>query len=189
MSHDTPRAGPKGSNSDVQGALIQAGCVLYESHGLQGVSLREVAEHAGVNQAMVRYYFKDKSGFEVAMLDSGCKRLLAAIPDEEEFEITFRAAISALNSMPWLPILVLRTVHIGDSLREYFLTTHAPLLMAKFGAHLAIDTKFALLTVLSTLLFPQITRQVNGELLGIEFNDEFAADFAAYVNRLVNPDE
>jgi AcrR family transcriptional regulator len=170
---------------DVRQALIEAGCAMYEERGLQGVSLREVAEHAGVNQAMVRYYFEDKSGFELAMLDSGFEVLMEAIPKDEDFETTFRAAVSTLNTMPWLPILIMRTVHIGDSLRGYFLATHVPSLMAVLGRHVIGDSKFAFLTVLSLLVMPQITRQLSREILGIKFDDEFATAYAAHVSKLV----
>jgi TetR/AcrR family transcriptional regulator len=179
------RAGPKGEGSNVRQALIEAGCAMYEEHGLQGVSLREVADHAGVNQAMVRYYFKDKSGFERAMLDSGFEALMAAIPKDEDFETTFRAAVSTLNSMPWLPILVMRTVHIGDSLRAYFFATHVPSFMALLDSPVAGDSKFGFLTILSLLVMPQITRQLSREVLGIKFDDEFATAYAAHVSQLV----
>lgn len=182
---NSQRAGPKGTATDVRQALLEAGCAMYAERGLQGVSLREVAEHAGVNQAMVRYYFKDKSGFERAMLDFGFQRLETAIRKDADFEPTFRSAVEALNAMPWLPILVMRTVHIGDSLREYFLATYVPSLMALLGRHVADDSKFAFLSVLSMLVMPQIARQLCNEVLGIEFDDEFAAAYAAHVSRLV----
>jgi TetR/AcrR family transcriptional regulator len=182
------RAGPKGTDTDVRQALIEAGCVMNEERGLQGVSLREVAEHAGVNQAMVRYYFKDKSGFELAMLDAGVEVLMAAIPKDEDFETTFRTAVATLNNMPWFPILVMRTVHIGDSLREYFLATHVPSLMTVLGRHVVGDSKFAFLTVLSLLVMPQITRQMSSEMLGIKFDDVFATEYAAHVSQLVGHD-
>ena len=179
------KVGPKGTDVDVRQALIEAGCTMYEERGLKGVSLREVAEHAGVNQAMVRYYFKDKDGFELAMLDSGFEAMMAAIPTDKDFETTFRAAVSILNTMPWLPILIMRTVHIGDSLRGHFLATHVPSLLAVLGRHVAGDSRFAFLTVLSLLVMPQISRQLSSEVLGIEFNDEFAAAYAAHVSQLV----
>ncbi len=180
-----PRAGPKGSDTDVRQALLEAGCAMYEARGLQGVSLREVAEHAGVNQAMVRYYFQDKRGFEMAMLDAGCQRLLSAVPEQADFEATFRAAVSALNGMPWLPILILRTVHIGDSLREYFLATYVPSLMVRLGRHVMDESKFGFLSVLSLLLLPQITRHISSEVMGITFDEDFAAEYAAHVGQLV----
>ncbi|MGI9326606.1 MAG: TetR/AcrR family transcriptional regulator [Pseudomonadales bacterium] len=184
---ETQRVGPKGTATDVRQALIEAGCQMYAEHGLQGVSLREVADRAGVNQAMVRYYFKDKNGFELAMLDSGAQRLIAALPEDADFESTFRAAVSTLNGMPWFPILVMRTVHIGDSLREYFMSTYVPTIMARLGRHVAGDSKFGFLSVLSLLVMPQITRQMVNEILGIQFDDEFAASYATHVNRLVAP--
>lgn len=76
---DERKLDPKGIGADVKRKLLQAGHAVYTERGLDGVSLREVAARAGVNQAMVRYYFKDKQGFEMAMLDDGVETLLSGL--------------------------------------------------------------------------------------------------------------
>ena len=190
---DTRNPGPKGKGSDVRGELLKAGFALYPEHGLEGFSLREVAERAGVNQAMVRYYFSDKHGFEAAMLDEGYDRVLAAIPDEGDFKVVLAAFTRSLCTMPWLPLLMLRTVLAGDTLRDQFLEKHAPRLLKALGNRIQfgrdLDPTYALLSVISQLVFPHLARPVVGPVLGIAFDEAFANGYADHIAALLNVDQ
>lgn len=60
-----PQSGrrPKGSagNSDTRTAVLKAARTVFARRGFEGASTREVAEVAGVNNAMIYYHFKDKN--------------------------------------------------------------------------------------------------------------------------------
>jgi TetR/AcrR family transcriptional regulator len=181
-------AGPKGLGSDVRGELLKAASAIYEERGFDGVALRDIAERAGVNQAMVRYYFDNKHGLEAAMLDDGFERLLDAIPKDSDFKITIQSAISTLNTMPWLPLLAMRTVYASDALRRHFIEKHAPRIVRALGNGLKLrsdlEPKFVFLSIISMVVFPQVARPVVTPVLGLRFDDQFAADFAAYLASL-----
>lgn len=49
-------------------ALLASGRALYPGSGCAGLSVRALAEHAGVNQAMFHYHFKSKDVFLRALL-------------------------------------------------------------------------------------------------------------------------
>ena len=49
-------------------ALLASGRALYPGSGCAGLSVRALAEHAGVNQAMFHYHFKNKDAFLRALL-------------------------------------------------------------------------------------------------------------------------
>jgi len=53
-------------NIDV--ALLRAGRQLYPAAGVQGLSVRSVAERAGVNLGMFHYHFRSKDAFVRALL-------------------------------------------------------------------------------------------------------------------------
>jgi TetR/AcrR family transcriptional regulator len=184
---EAPRTGPRGAGSDVRAALIAAGCTLYEERGLDGVALREVADRAGVNQAMVRYYFKDKMGFEQALLDEGFDQIMAALPTSGNFEASFHAALTALNILPWLPFLMMRTVYVNASLRDHFIAKHAPRMATIFGSGVGKHSEFAALSALSLLIFPILARPVVGPVFSIEFDDAHSRAYASYVAELLTP--
>jgi AcrR family transcriptional regulator len=49
-------------------ALLASGRALYPGSGCAGLSVRALADHAGVNQAMFHYHFKSKDAFLRALL-------------------------------------------------------------------------------------------------------------------------
>jgi AcrR family transcriptional regulator len=53
---------------NVDAALLDAGRALFPDRGIAGLSVRKVAEHAGVNLGMFHYHFKTKDAFVRALL-------------------------------------------------------------------------------------------------------------------------
>lgn len=74
---------------DTQTKLIEAATPLFANKGLAGVSIRELAEAAGVNIAAVSYYFKGKDGLYVAVL-------------EEQFA-PIAQALELIDTAPYIP--------------------------------------------------------------------------------------
>jgi AcrR family transcriptional regulator len=54
----------------VDQAMLASGRVLYPRHGCAGLSVRMVAEHAGVNPSLFHYHFGSKEQFLQALLQS-----------------------------------------------------------------------------------------------------------------------
>lgn len=50
-------------------AFILAAGELFAAHGVDGVSIREIAERAGVDASMIKYYFGNKDGLVCAVAD------------------------------------------------------------------------------------------------------------------------
>ena len=71
---------------DAKEKLLAAATRLFAEKGFAGVSIRQLAEAAGVNSAMISYYYGGKEGLYEAVLTTQYERLL------EKFE-----AIAACN--------------------------------------------------------------------------------------------
>ncbi len=56
-------------SSDARERLLQAAAPLFASRGFNGVSVRELAESAGVNVAAISYHFGGKAGLYTASLE------------------------------------------------------------------------------------------------------------------------
>lgn len=68
---------------DARAALIAAGTELFAEHGPDAVSLRTVAQHAGVNYGLVHRHFGTKEALLKAVTEpqlAGLKADLAALP-------------------------------------------------------------------------------------------------------------
>lgn len=64
---------------DQDQALLAAGAALYPELGCAGLSVRRVADTAGVNPAMVHYHFGSKDGFLRALLQRHYEEMFGAL--------------------------------------------------------------------------------------------------------------
>lgn len=62
--------------------LLASGRALFPASGCAGLSVRAVAEHAGVNPAMFHYHFKSKAVFLDALLQQLYEEMFAALSGE-----------------------------------------------------------------------------------------------------------
>ena len=103
-------------------ALLTAARDLLAERGLPRVTLRQVADRAGVQPALIRYYFGDKQGLlraVVADVASGVRqRIQAAATQEGSAEDRIRALIvavvEALAMDPYAPRLLVEQVLFAD---------------------------------------------------------------------------
>jgi len=63
-------------------ALLASGRALYPASGCAGLSVRQLAEHAGVNQAMFHYHFENKNAFLRTLLQQMYDEMYAGLNDE-----------------------------------------------------------------------------------------------------------
>jgi len=59
---------PRGEAQETQKLLLDAAETIVADHGFNGASLRDIADRAGVNVALVKYHFGSKDGLVEAMM-------------------------------------------------------------------------------------------------------------------------
>ena len=64
--------------------LLQSGRTLFAEHGCHGLSLRLLAEHAGVNVGMFHYHFKNKDNFLSQLLQTMYEELFVQLQAQVE---------------------------------------------------------------------------------------------------------
>ncbi|WP_328465290.1 TetR/AcrR family transcriptional regulator [Streptomyces sp. NBC_00448] len=68
MTDEPPRRGRRPGASDTRGAILAVARQKFLEHGYQAVTLRAIADEAGVDVALISYYFDSKRGlFGAAM--------------------------------------------------------------------------------------------------------------------------
>ncbi len=111
-----------GQPGEGQEALLQAARELMVEKGLPQLTVREVAERAGVKPALVNYYFGGKQGLLQALTDQVAASMVEgfeqSVNDGDGFEERFRAvlqhAVDLLGNDPYGPRLVVEQVFFGD---------------------------------------------------------------------------
>jgi TetR/AcrR family transcriptional regulator len=137
---------------EVRAALLGAARQLFAGRGFHEVGTREIARAAGVNPAMIHYYFGDKEGLYKAMLVDALEHLVAQVsaiaasdsPAATKTPVTrgkagasadgaggpipalLRLYTSTLLRDPWIPRLMIREVlSDGAPFRKEFIERFA----------------------------------------------------------------
>lgn len=113
------------STDNTKDRLIQASKSLFARKGFDGVTVREIAEKAGVNFSLIRHYFGDKKGLYCACLElygktrlASALRILEPVQSSEEFKVRLKLIIQeiidSLMLDPELSRMTLREIESED---------------------------------------------------------------------------
>ncbi len=81
------RAGSRGEPEKTRAAILRAALEEFAHEGVTGARTDEIARSAGVNKALLYYYFKDKEGLYSAVLEqvfTGLYTRVSAVLDRED---------------------------------------------------------------------------------------------------------
>ena len=203
-----PKRGPRPSDVEVGPILLRAAAELVTERGLVEISMRDVAERAGVTPAMITYYFEGKEGLWQALMQAGMtdvRAALAAAPPDpgtpRTIESLFRQLLDTAHARPWMPVLLLRSLWGAPKQRSGFAVANAPINMAMLRALLAsgqlagprlrndLSHEALFIILFSSVVFPVLARPVMEATLGVRFDDAFRAQLARTLATLVTEPE
>lgn len=145
MAHEppipTPRRAPKEARPDRRFAILLAAEKLFAQHGYNGVSIRQIADEAGVPLALVGYYFGPKNELFRAIFEhwnstirerlealAGVRKHAAEADYLEQVVAAFIGPVLRLRASPegeWYALLMTRGLNERNQetdlvLRQYF---------------------------------------------------------------------
>lgn len=185
------RAGrpPTAEDTQVREALLTAARNLFLRYGFRAVSSRQVAAAAGVNPAMIHYYFDGKEGLYRSMLETAIAPVVARIeamlwdPQSADLESLARSYMRVLAANPWIPGLLVREVFTPDgSFRQSFVRDFAgrfsPMVRTIIGREISrgrmranLDPSLTVISLMSLVVFPFITLPITSRVLGIDVSE------------------
>ena len=170
------RAGrPAGAGPDLRERLLDAATACFARNGIAATPLRAIAEEAGVNPALLHYYFGDKAQLQDAMVEERVMPAFGALRDSLQAHGDEVAGVVAgfvrgvgevVARHPWLPALWVREVLCeGGALRSLMLERLAPqlpqMLAARFDAaqragqlNPDLDPRLLVVSLVGLTLFP-----------------------------------
>lgn len=193
---------PAGRDSDrVRSDLLEAARSLFLKSEFKAVSLRQLAETAGVNAAMVNYYFGGKQGLYLAMIEellSGLEASLADIGSSEELTITdfSRSYSQALLENPWWPNFFIREVLFGEgetrqAVMQRFASSFGPRLMGSISKEIEsgryrqdLDPAMTMVSLMGMTIFPFMARPVLETILNVRIDQNFVDRLAEHNSKL-----
>jgi TetR/AcrR family transcriptional regulator len=81
------KAGSRGEPEKTRAAILSAALEEFAHEGVAGARTEEIARNAGVNKALLYYYFKDKDGLYAAVLEqvfTGLSGEVTAVLDRQD---------------------------------------------------------------------------------------------------------
>lgn len=193
---------PQTADSQVREALLEAARALFLRYGFRAVSSRQVAAAAGVNPAMIHYYFDGKEGLYRAMLESAIAPVIGKLgamlgdPAKVDLQALVRTYMRTLAANPWIPGLIVREVLTPDgSFRQSFVRDFAgrfaPMLRTIVAreterGHLRrdLDPALTVVSLISLALFPFVSLPITSRVLGVETNEAGLEKLIAHTLRL-----
>ncbi|MBT8146441.1 MAG: TetR family transcriptional regulator [Gammaproteobacteria bacterium] len=181
---------PPGADSEqVRQSLLAAARQLFLSYEFKAVSVRQIADLAGVNGAMVNYYFGGKKGLYLAMVDEVFNALEKPMQDlSQQDHESVREFVSGymqfLASNPWWPNFVVREVMFGEeeirqSIVGKFSNVFARKLIDGVGDEIRagryrsdLQPELATWSLMGMMVFPFLSRPVADHLFGQNLNEE-----------------
>jgi AcrR family transcriptional regulator len=106
--------------------ILECACSEFMEYGLRGARMQAIAQRAGVNKALIHYYFRTKEKLYTAVLTDIIRKLwqsigdhIGTISEEDDIEKIFRMIvttyISVMRSNPNFPRLFIREFADGGN--------------------------------------------------------------------------
>jgi AcrR family transcriptional regulator len=182
---------PDKTGNDARQLLIDAARKKFVSKAYDKVSIRELAQTADVNSAMIKYYFHNKEGLYKAMILEVTGQVMNNFKTHldssnlNNLEDFFRSFVEVIKQSPEFPLLMLKEVILSQGVcRSYFINEMGMHHLKIFDQVYArfkkagklkddIDPLFFRMSLMGLTLFPWYTRELMGQMEGVTYDEEF----------------
>jgi TetR/AcrR family transcriptional regulator len=201
---DRARGRPADTQSgELEACILDEAEILFSEQGYAATSIRQIADQAEVNPALIHYYFKNKHGLLVAVMDRTLLPMAGAISKmKSNVTVSIEDFASLFFNMacehPSMPRLMVREVMMSaGETRELFIKNYAPHLGGALPGLLAagqsrgtvskdFDTGPAALMVLSLCAFPFVARSIAETTLGVDYSPEGLQNYLSQIKLLLS---
>ncbi len=180
------RAAAKPTAPDTEARILAAARVVFTRAGTAGARMQDIAREAGVNQALLHYYFRSKQQLADRVLRDAATAIFSALPKvvrpdaplEEMLRAFVSTYIDTMRKTPFLPAYLAaeahhspeRVVAIVESITGTNPNREAPRLMQQ--VQMMIDARVAkgemrpiaaqqlMINLMALLAFPFVARAV-----------------------------
>jgi AcrR family transcriptional regulator len=187
---------------NVRERVLQAAQELFLRYGYRAVSSRQIGAAAGVNFAMIRYYFGGKPGLYREILQGLMPAQLAGLESWAQggggqLEDILANIVRVWAANPWIAGFVLREVLLpGGPMRAMFLREFPERLapqveravkeqMRRGTLRGDLDPKLLVLSVVSLAIFPFLSFALTNRVFGVRHDEEFVLRFIAHTQELL----
>jgi TetR/AcrR family transcriptional regulator len=181
-----------GENTENQ--ILVAAREVFIAKGYEGARMQEIADKAGINKALLHYYFRNKENLFDAVFSEVAANLFPAMRQVLEAELAIKEKISffikiyltALKENPYIPAFVINTLNTSP---ERFLKhlkksgLNPGLIQSQIdreagqGLIRAIKAEHLMVNIIAMCIFPFVARPIVQNIFAM--NDD---EFNTYLN-------
>jgi TetR/AcrR family transcriptional regulator len=111
--------------------IFEAATDVFVEKGMDGARMQDIATHAGINKALLHYYFRTKDQLFAKVFEKIAGRMFSKfapvfdenIPIEEKIRFFFNAHISFMKDNPRLPGFILNEINRNPARIKKLLST------------------------------------------------------------------
>jgi len=183
-------------SENTESKILAAARKVFMKKGLNGARMQEIADEAGINKALLHYYFRSKDKLFYAIFQEAFSILIPYVSDIFNSDQPLHTKLSRLaekyteilETSPYLPMFVLSEIQQNPDRIAQTINIHEFVNIQKLADQIRSEYKIELLdpglvvhvfvNFLSNLIFPIIARpiiQFNLKMKGNEFH-EFLAE-------------
>ena len=194
MPDQKRRSVPAERDGDTEQRILAAAKSVFVRRGTAGARMQEIAEEAGVNQALLHYYFRSKDGLAAAVFREAAGRLLPTVfrllasdlSLEQKVEQFVHLYIDTVRQSPFMPGYIISELHHHPERLTALMSEaagFAPAIMARgfldrldrqikervaAGTMRSIAPEQFLVNLLGLAVFPFITRPLLQHVIGMD---------------------
>ncbi len=174
--------------------LLDAAQALLAIKPYREVTIRDLAEHAGLNSAMVRYYFDNKEGLFLALLDKMSAQHFVDMKQIASQKEPIKRFIQFILKMLTQNNSLARLIHdefandnskLGEAFIERFPKRMAKILPQLIKANTPITddkkAKYAAFSLISMIIMPFVGRSVRERAWEIDDQELASEEWATHI--------
>ena len=188
------------ASGSVRGRLLQAALECFLADEYHKVTTRRIAEEAGANVSMIRYYFGNKAGLFEEMVRETLKPLLDVLDGEmlataDGFTDFLRLYYTTMSHHPEFPRLILKVLALKQGPGRRFIqqllergrTRGARTVAALKGlgqVEASVDPDILRMAFVSLAITPMLLRDIFEEQTGRKMDEDYFETLARFNGRL-----
>ncbi|RXQ94515.1 TetR family transcriptional regulator [Ancylomarina salipaludis] len=169
---------------ETQENILDAARTIFAQKGLAGARMQEIADRAGINKALLHYYYRSKEKLFEQVFEEAFKKLIrplaAFLADDSELFQKIRNICKHYNKIliqyPFIPNFIINEINTNpnriinlisfEGVAEGKQKTMAQIQTAvKSGKIRPIDPRELIMNIISLSVFPFASRPITGQFL------------------------
>jgi TetR/AcrR family transcriptional regulator len=174
------------SGENTENQILLAARTVFIAKGFEGARMQEIADQAGINKALLHYYFRSKENLFEAVFSEVAANLFPALKQLLEAELGLKEKITffikiylkTLEENPFVPAFVINTLNTNpDSFLKYIKQSGLnPMFLQKQideeaskGLIRKLKAEHLLVNIIAMCIFPFVARPIIQNIF--ELND------------------